>query len=383
MQKISNPFERHLSEELAHHGFKLAGLLGRKLFESGHYHFAEASAVCGLSLEVAQGVARLEDLAAQFDARLWNGLRALQALIYSVELCIRLDRDFFGFLETTAKSDLNRIRTRPTFSEIGLSIQQFLSAEKKALKNTLLDCSVGLEKLHAEWQVNLESCLEKSKIGPVSLVQLLPLAFEPAVVEIVTDLKLHMEILNRWQSHFYNALLGTYQPFGFKSTREPFARAVRDFDALRVHTLLTTKQDFQRPHKESTEAVTFAFSNLEFLFIGFSLIQLAREDLLHFAEQPSQALLNENFYYAEALEKQLRSMGLDAKIAGQLNFKLFNYCEGHATRAMDLLDDELQKLCPMVSKEMITAARLKVRLEDVSFPLSVQFKENVERAFVR
>ena len=381
METALNPFKTRLAQELEEQAYKVLGLLGRKLFESGHYAYAQASSIAGLPVAEAQSFFPLDQISSDLPMGFWHKLRGLLCLTYTRELIALLESDFVGLLEKIAKQDLNRIRSKPTFSEVGFAIKSGLDHDLSALSHSLGDCRSLLEGLYEKWEAKLNAALLLSKIAPQKLTELFEEQDKGVLDQVCAALTLRAECLANWQIQFHFCLQESHRPILVSATHRDLLERIRAFEAHRVQSFLTRPSLFREAQWNESEAEKKCDLLLTDIYLGLQLLQLTKEEHNQISLTLGESLQSENDSYTAALKNQLQEMGVAAPTAQALRQQLFAYCQEHATRAIDVLDDELQKLSPTVPKDLIAAARLKVRMEDLSFPLSVRFRESVEKAF--
>lgn len=180
----------------------------------------------------------------------------------------------------------------------------------------------------------------------------------------------------------------TFSANAIKTDEELLVRRARDFIHLREQTLRNAASDASQLRLSLARSDIFARNFVGFAEVIDAQIQECRKMLKQFLELDAKALvvpLKENtltteaLLYVQHLSEHLKALGESHESVDKLKEQLFKYALKCKVPCADILDEEMLQLVPTLRKESVTRAKLEVRLNETSYPLSVAHKEWVLR----
>jgi|GEM_PF-5212104 len=354
---------------------------GRRLFECGHFSFAPLSAAKALPPNEALEVVSLEEARRLLPGTLLGESRALSAVFWVEERVQRLRTGLRSHLAHLALTELNHIQSEPTTAGLAAACLGYLDALPVA------DARISA-RVTALWQERFARALAAQHGVPLDFDSLLSPIDRADLGGVVISLASSVEGLLHCLSHFgERRLLQTPPP--------PPVSAQEDLEeyegllAARAHFLTSTLElrraaDLAGAHHALLQGdVANACLVIDERVscaedAATELARLEKKSGLHVLRERNLVL--ENFHYVRALSRQLQLLGSDGSDARALEKALFAYANEHATGASELLDDEIARLTPRLSRDTISTARVRVRHDDPSYPLSVASREDVVRA---
>lgn len=355
--------------------------VGRRLFENGHFAFATLSASAHLPLSEAKLVVTPQDIRTMLPHRLPEEASLLAGLSFLRTALQTLWNRTEAFFVHLATSELNHVDALPvsTARLAGDALAYLASAQPTVPEGH------AVSQAAAAWGARLAQALAKPSSSPTDFSGFLTLNEEATLRKEVFLALVSAETLGRALQSFAKIRLTSL------AAAHPERAGSPGWLAAHTHArkaLFNAVLDGEPMFASQGHAALLADHSLEtclateaLLHHGQTLLGLLRQDVeasrLTKAGSGHRDLALENAAYVASLERQLLLQGIETDDAKTLVHEALAYASHHGSPCADLLDDEMLRMAPRVSREALVRARLHVRHDDRDYPLSVAARNSV------
>lgn len=375
-----------LAETLRQARYYLSVEIGKKLYAGGHTEFAAMASQTwstdGVGVEAAQK--EFEELLVRTGAsypRLYLETLALEHVLQALR---DLETQILSYFAAVATRLLNVADAIPTRCQLATrALEDILSV-------SVFRAPWGSAVLQ-EWQalgdsvrLPLNEILTKNEITSKSIVDCDVLSWQRCMNSISLAALSMCEgfaaTLTCWERSYSTASSENYRPH----EQQIYART-RATLQLRAQLQEDIKHfDSQQLFKMREKLSARDFLAACALFEG--VVQRLKQVVNLFQQVDAKLALAplrepviaaQAYLYINAFCAKLRSLGEGSEAVAALEEAFFKYAIQSEVSCADVLDEEILKLSPTLRKESITRAKLEVRHHDVTYPLSVAYKDYV------
>ena len=387
---------------------KVGALVGRKLFEGGHFSFASLSACQGMHLEEAEKLVSSEEARRTLpESFIWE-VETFETLNQVNNALQNLHGQLCEFLSTAARTGLNAMDDYPSQSKLASSALRNLVHEPHlSSPSSNWAASAKFKELQENWNSGLSNFLTKFKPSPQDLCCFLLRAQREQLFYVAMGFSQHLNAISLSLLHYARGRLLTSQSspiwsFRFKynqieqslNLRETIFESLVQFQPawlFKIQSMIMedkippASQEMHDRLLQLNELYQLLHRQEKNVWLGKNAAlstapSTASSTHLDLDESPAtkeNVTACANFCFVKALGRQLFAHGVEPKDCRHLEEKLFEYAGQHKSFVAEILDDEILRLAQNITQEQLAEAKLRVRLEDEEYPLSVSFRAKV------
>jgi hypothetical protein len=372
MESTPKNTQESLQTHLDNATLALALPVGRRLFENGHFAFAALSAPAHLPLHEAKMTVSPLDVRTALPERLLAEASLLTGLGVVAEALRGLWARTEAFFVHLATSELNHVDALPVPTAR-------LAGDVLAYLATPHAPDANLATASEAWKSRLTTTLGRATACPADFAGFLSLEEEATLRSVAFGILVQAETLDRALRGFAKIRITSLTPTPSGSAGSPASLETRTRARKALFTAVlggeTTLASSGHTSLLEGRPVDACLAVEASLLQSQHLLDLLRHDVeasrTKGAGSGHRDMALENAAYGAALERQLRLQGVDAMEATTLVREVVAYAAHHASPCAEILDDEMLRMAPRISREALVRARLHVRHDDRDYPLSV------------